>query len=540
MQRFRLETAEIDGELLEFMGIREENEYVEFIKNSVSEVSRKLGLFYWTERKTYCCVSNENQNEHIDEIPEKIAQKRVAQAIGQGIIKSFGKEEDSLKDKMAEFKKDVCAIEEAKFVFEPHEPPILRTKKGVFQINSFSKTDIMERVHKERDAGLRIDSFEFLAKCPHIDALLQNLCTDQGRKEYFLNWLAFAAVTLKKTGTAMIFKGSPGTGKGVLFNCLLRPFFGKDFCPELSNDDMSSSFTNPALSRALMVGFNEVKGSFAENNTMYERLKLLVTEDIFRYTLKGKDSSIRSNNFNCLFFSNNAVPIQIQYGDRRYSVFSTSSRPLKEVARASFNENMNEFIAGIAEELEFFWKNLALYDFSELRAKEIYHTREREGIQNVTDTKQNILAVSLVSLNKSFQNEIAEKISTIFENGAIDNPMLSKLCEKAKIKTEGTKEEITKSLEFFFDTFNKFIENYGVCPVTDLSLIVRLYLLDETDFKGGGLISEQKFVNLVYNSGSFVRLQKRIAGTNAKCVTCREWAEAYVPDKTDSVWEALK
>lgn len=544
MQKIRLETAEIDGELLEFMGIREENEYVEFIKNSVSEVSRKLGIFYWTERKTYCAISVEDQDAHIDEIPKEIAQKRVIEAIGQGLIRGYGDDSDSLGDKITKFKKDICAIDEVKFTFNPHEPPILKTKKGVFKINSFSKTPIMEECHEIRAQGVLTRSLDFLERMPHVNVLLDNLCVDERRKKYFINWLAFIAAELKKTGTAVLFKGTQGTGKGILWGEVIKPFFGPKFCVELGNQEVTSSFTHPKLEIALFVNFNEIKGNFNENNTTYEKLKMYITEESLAYTLKNKDTIEKSNFFNSIFSSNNATPLQIQTGDRRYNVFETNHRKIEPVVKQKLGETIHQYIDALRLEVAEFWRNLAVYDYDREAVRVPLETAEREALTKATDTKQSQLVSALQNLSETFQAELLDKTLTIMqqndENEVLNkNSTLRKLAETTKVNLWGTSDEIEASLKTFFQTFNDFIQINGFCLARDLSLITRLYMLDENDSKGG-VINETKFGAMVYNSGSFVRLQKKIGGVNSKCVTCRAWAEAYVEDKNDSVWEALK
>lgn len=546
MTQSALHTTEIDPDLLDFCGLNcEDSNNLNFINANMSEISRKLAIFYWTDRKTYCAISSKAQNGNwIEELPEKITNKRVREGMIAKKIRGFGMKKDSVRDKMAEYKNDPSAIDEVRFIFDPHSEPIQKDRRGVFELNSFAKTPLMRECHELRAQGVLTKSLDFLEKMPRMNILLDNLCVDERRKKYFINWLAFIAVELKKTGTAVLFKGTQGTGKGVLWEEVIKPFFGSKFCVELGNQHVTSDFTHPKLASALFANFNEIKGNFSENNTTYEKLKMYITENTLAYTLKGKDTLERSNFFNCIFSSNNSTPLQIQTGDRRYNVFETSHHKLEFAVKQKLNETIHQYIDALRQEVADFWRNLAVYDYDREAVRVPLETAEREALTKATDTKQSQLVSALQNLSETFQAELLDKTLVIMqqndENEVLNkNSTLRKLAEATKVDLWGTSEQIEASLNTFFRTFNDFVKINGFCPARDISLITRLYMLDENDARGG-VINETKFGAMIYNSGSFVRLQKKIGGVNSKCVTCRAWAEAYVEDKNDSVWEALK
>ena len=103
------------------------------------------------------------------------------------------------------------------------------------------------------------------SKYPHIKALLDNLFLGEDRVEYFTNWLSYIIDTKNKTGTSIILRGIPGTGKNVLWENIIQHLIGKKYTHEISNDALNSKF-NGELENKLFILANEIKGNLTDSS----------------------------------------------------------------------------------------------------------------------------------------------------------------------------------------------------------------------------------------------------------------------------------
>lgn len=313
-------------------------------------------------------------------------------------------------------------IESVKLAFEPFQPKWWN--EGEYKCrNLFEPTELWKKAHQARSRLKAIktkelyNSIDFLVKYRHIHALMNNLMKDDYRRlEYFINWLASALITLRKNGTAIVFKGEQGTGKGVLYEQIIQPVVGEKYTYTFSNQDLKNNFNKNMMNKLFVVG-NEIKGNFREGNSIYETLKMWVTDSDLRIEMKGIDAFNVKNYFNILIFSNHDTPLQIQAKDRRYTVFGTKNRKLINVAKEDFGYNSTaDFIQGIRSELENFIIDLFCYDFDTVKARVPMYTFEKESIYYSSVSKAEIFGDAIKNKDfEYFENIIGEYVDFIKE-----------------------------------------------------------------------------------------------------------------------------
>lgn len=307
---------------------------------------------------------------------------------------------------------DANIIPSRYFTFSPHKPEEWNENAHTYK-NTYIKTEIQKEAQsKLRENGLTINTnFDFLNKYPHITALLDNLLPIKEQKEYFLNWLSYIFATNKKTRVAVLIRGIQGTGKGVLWEQIIQHFYGENFTLTVENEALGSNFSPDGMDRVMFVLYNEIKGDFRDGNVVYEKLKIHITDSTIKFEEKGITAFQITNNFNCIFFSNHKTPLQIQGGDRRYSIFSTRSRKLKDVAFEDFNETEVQFIENIQNERNSFLIDLVMYQYDNILATTCMETEEKEAIYRASMTKIEILADKVKKLDENYLiNELIEII----------------------------------------------------------------------------------------------------------------------------------
>lgn len=497
--------------LLEFLRIDLKDKYTinRFFK-AIGEVSSLTGVFIYTDLSSYCFIDPTRIGNSITLLKDKFAWERITTFIENGTIQAEG---DTLQKKIAFLKNKPGVIGQMRMVFNPHEVTFRKNTSNIVEINLFKPTEIMLKAQQERaDKGVLKD-FSWLKDFPSINILLDNLCVEEERKFFFLNWLSYCMNTMKKAGTAFIFKGIQGTGKNVLFEQLISYFFGSQCCPTMTNEDITSRFTSPKLAEALFVCYNEVKCGFSEGNTSYEKLKTHITEDTLRIERKGMDSITVQNHFNAIFFSNNSVPLQIQTSDRRYTVFGTNDERLETVVERDRNMNMNDFFKEFFEKRDDFLCHLYRFDFDEKKAKTPMPTDEKLAIQMVSDSKQNQFSLGLQHLDNEFFENIFVKTIEAWQSSKQAQECIEFILDQTgKIDiNQGVSFTVAKLESFLHDFQIYFVtsirKNGGYAPVGDIKFLLDLYYFDDKDLEKSYISSNKAAQILNHDFGQSMQMK---------------------------------
>ena len=156
----------------------------------------------------------------------------------------------------------------------------------------------------------------------NINSLILNLVGDEEEEYlYFCKWLAWKIQNpLKRLPTAIIFQGEQGTGKTKFCELVLKPIFENSFC-EIGQANINQEYNDYMVGKEIIVA-NEV----IHNDNKYlvpDKLKNYVTDEYISINRKFKDTTYQKNYSQWIFVTNNKVPIKIDKGDRRYTVFKS-------------------------------------------------------------------------------------------------------------------------------------------------------------------------------------------------------------------------
>ena len=108
------------------------------------------------------------------------------------------------------------------------------------QFNIFEPTEVISFNVSER---YDIDVDYIKTGFPYHYTLLSNLFNDTERLEYFFNWLSYILNTVKKTRNCIVLTGVQGTGKGLLYDYVIKPALGDKYCVKLLTHNIKSNFT---------------------------------------------------------------------------------------------------------------------------------------------------------------------------------------------------------------------------------------------------------------------------------------------------------
>ena len=394
------------------------------------------------------------------------------------------------------------------FIFNPNKPRI--SVEDVFEdeivkINRFFKTEIAKKSLDERKKGLLHQDLTFLDKYSYTKAFLKNLFCDQCETQeeaderllWVLSWMSKSFVNYDKRQTAIVIHGANGTGKDTFIRVYFKRYYNEKFCAVVSNEELKSHFTSQKLETSLLCQMNEIKGDFRDGNIVFDKLKTLITEPLFKHELKGQNSVYLPNFFNIIICSNDTKPIQVSDTDRRYSVFY-SGKSLKALAQEKFSCDTTQFLENLEKEADNFLVDLVCFNYDVAKPDDCLNTREVGILKLATNSKMTIFTNNLKIGNI---DEIKEE-TILNARGFWTNPDSSnklKLISYFKDNT-GVTNEIDKFVNFkadasdgfknaqylsfdffveevieaFFERFNKIKSVQGVALSADLRTIYQI------------------------------------------------------------------
>lgn len=270
-----------------------------------------------------------------------------------------------------------------------------------------------------------------------IYRLLTNLIPRYQERKLFINWLAGILQTREKLQTAWVFKGEQGAGKGLLLTHVLKKLFGRRQAIQVEDAQLKSEF-NPWLQNSMLIAFNEVARDNSSRNAINSRLKAIITDKEISINDKNIRTFYIDNYVNCLFFSNESVPIFIEQKDRRYNVIETADNLNKN---DWFENNPDEFIDQLESEVPKFAQFLMNWKFDSLKAKRVFENDAKE---------------TMVSSGMNRFEEFTYKLKTTdiewFEDHANTNSVFNKFNLETEIK--GKKVPKDKLLELFLSIYD--------------------------------------------------------------------------------------
>ena len=217
----------------------------------------------------------------------------------------------------------------------------------------------------------------------HIYKLLMNIIPKYPERKRFLNWLAGILQTRQKQLTAWVLKGEQGAGKGIFLDNVLKELFGRKQTVKVEDSDLQSDF-NPWLKNTIIVAFNEVAHDNSTRNNIKSRIKAIITDPDVMINEKNIRNYSITNYVNCLFFSNEKVPLFIENKDRRLNVVTTGPNL---TSFEWFKKDPEGFINFLKQEVPKFAQFLMNWKYDIVAAKTCIENEEKRAMVSVALNK---------------------------------------------------------------------------------------------------------------------------------------------------------
>ena len=211
-------------------------------------------------------------------------------------------------------------------VFNPQSEDIITIESRT--VNQFQPSEFMTGSHKK------------VTKVPPIvkKVIMHMVGDDEACFEHLMNWLAVIIQHRCKTGTAWVFNGIQGTGKGLFLNKILRPLY--KYVESKRMRELDSQF-NGYLEKCLILWLDEAQMS-AQNQAgvMEADVKNYIVEDKISIRRMQTNAYEAESYLNIMLASNKDDPITIDVTDRRFNVTPFQDRKL-EISDAELAELQN-------------------------------------------------------------------------------------------------------------------------------------------------------------------------------------------------------
>lgn len=228
-------------------------------------------------------------------------------------------------------------------------------------------------------------------KCDALLGLLRALCGTDEVFEYVANWIAYP---LQHPGfklrTALVFHGKQGVGKNLFWEALGK-IYGEHFSV-IGQAQVEAKYNDWASGRMLVVADEVLTRS--ELSTTKGTIKSLITGETIQVEAKHVAVRKEANRMNIVFFSNEAQPVAVEDGDRRFLVVWCDDKRTREFYDEVAQERDN---GGVA----------ALYDWMLKRDLSAFNPF---GAPPITEAKQNLIELGRSSPMAFVQQWMDERL----------------------------------------------------------------------------------------------------------------------------------
>ena len=307
-------------------------------------------------------------------------------------------------------------IPDAQVVFDPSSEKGIQMETAPYHVNLYRKSGYMLGASTEVPELTYGTGAAMHKYIPNITKLMQHILGGGKTEfEHFVNWLAYIYQNKRKTMTAWIFTGVPGTGKGLFIHKVLKPLFGEQQVPMRSLENIEEQF-NLYMRTALFLVVDEFRmGDSGNTGRMADKLKHQVTEPTL--TIRAmRTNQIELPSFcNFIFLTNRADAVKIEEGDRRYNVAPRQESKLEEAHPDFIN-----MLADVQAELFDFAGLLQKFQVDERMAHTALENDAKKEMKQVSMSVLEEFATAIKQSNLEYFVEILDiPLTNTFDAGGI-------------------------------------------------------------------------------------------------------------------------
>jgi len=187
------------------------------------------------------------------------------------------------------------------------------------------KDDVLSLFHGYKYKVLDKCDYEIIK--PFINFIKEIICDNVN--EIFTYVIGWIATMIQNPGvkneTALILKGLQGIGKN-RFTDIISELMAGYSCKNVTDINELTGNFNSVVENKMLIVLNELKNNGEDRMVNFNALKSVITDDTIRINEKNQPRRTAENVANFIFCTNNAYPVKIEPGDRRYVVLNVNGK----------------------------------------------------------------------------------------------------------------------------------------------------------------------------------------------------------------------
>lgn len=212
--------------------------------------------------------------------------------------------------------------------------------------------------------------------------------------DHFLNWLACIVQYQTRTGTAWVWQGTQGTGKGVLFHQIITPLLGEMNVVSKRMEELESEFTG-YMENKFVVFIDEIEaGKSLYHSKITAKLKNLIVEPTISIRRMYSPPYMAPNYASMIFASNKPASVDVAPDDRRFNVGPYQNSAIQLTS--------TEVDVLIPKELPAFFAYLKQYKADADRARKPLQSAARDTLINISRTALDTVSDAILAGDLEF------------------------------------------------------------------------------------------------------------------------------------------
>jgi len=274
--------------------------------------------------------------------------------------------------------------------------------------NIFKPTKYLQ-LQQSTDDEIKINTKEIVT-FKAIKRLIVHLANDNlDRYKYIINWLAYFFQGLDKSQVALVLRGNQGAGKGIFYNEIIKPLFGAEYCVTINDKSLQSSYLGGIVENKIFFNMDEISHQKAASSSIKNFLKALVTNETITAEKKFETLNKETKLYGQILITSNEIQVlDVEEGDRRYTVFDTGNNLMynnylgyKKYSTLSnvIEEELKDFAQYLKNvKVDIKLANAALSTPEKEKLQQLHIQQEQEKIQRM---QKNLQTTQVMKINNA-------------------------------------------------------------------------------------------------------------------------------------------
>lgn len=314
---------------------------------------------------------------------------------------AMAKSESQLRQFMKQYGQNIGEfVPDWDLVWDPHNPVVVDPATN--QLNTFQPSEFFLKAKLPKTNQIP----------PTIKKVIDHvLGHDPDTVDHFINWLACIVQYQTRTGTAWVWQGTQGTGKGVLFHQIITPLLSEQNVVSKRMEELESEFTG-YMENKFVVFIDEIEaGKSLYHSKITAKLKNLIVEPTISIRRMYSPPYMAPNYASMIFASNKPASVDIAPDDRRFNVGPYQDHAIQLTS--------TEVDIAIPKELTSFFAYLKQYKADADRARKPLQSAARDTLINISRTALDTVSDAILAGDLEF---LWEHLSTATKVHAM-NPL---------------------------------------------------------------------------------------------------------------------